>query len=189
MSEKAASCTRIGEENSIEVAHISITFVRIVFSLVCSISSYSIELVTELSCLLFYISDFCLHHSFTTAHFSHDCMLSPTVRVVWWPGLLYLELLSLTFIGALEIIFGLFLCLPSCPELCAACTTCLQDAWVWVRGVPFQPYTTPPANWVLGVFRWYNPILGNALSDRPSHLLRSVLIRCSSFTTVLVGMT
>ena len=45
-----------GEENSIEEAPISRTFVRIVFSLVCSTSSYPIELVTELSCLLFDIS-------------------------------------------------------------------------------------------------------------------------------------
>jgi len=61
LSERVKSCTRIGEENSIEVAHISTIFVRINFSLVCSTSSYSIELVTELSCLLFYISGFCLH--------------------------------------------------------------------------------------------------------------------------------
>ena len=75
LSERAASCTRIGEENSIEVAHISTTFVRIV----CSTSSYYIELVTERVCLFFYMSDFCLHHSFTTTHFSLVCFLSLSV--------------------------------------------------------------------------------------------------------------
>jgi len=79
LSERAASCTRVGEENSIEVAHIATIVDRIVFSLVCSTPSYSIELVIELSCLLFYISDFCLHHSFTTAHFSHVCFLQLSV--------------------------------------------------------------------------------------------------------------
>ena len=39
-----------------------------------------------------------------------------------------------------------------------------------------------------GVCRMYNQILGNALIDRHSHLLRSLLIRCPSFTTVLVSM-
>jgi len=77
--ERAASRTRIGEENSIEEAHISTTFVRIVFSLVCSTSSYPIELITELSCLLIYISDFCLYHNFTTSHFSHVCFLPLSV--------------------------------------------------------------------------------------------------------------
>ena len=79
LSERAASCIRIGEENSVEVAHISTTFVRLVFSLVCTTSSYPIEFVTELSCLLFYISDFCLYHSFTTAHFSLVCFLPLSV--------------------------------------------------------------------------------------------------------------
>ena len=79
LSERAARCTRIGEENSIEVAHISITFVGMIFFLVCSPSSYSIELVTELSCLLVYISDFFLYHCFTTAHSSHVCFLPLSV--------------------------------------------------------------------------------------------------------------
>ena len=80
LSERAASCTRIiGEENSIEVAHIAITFVGIVFSLGCSTSSYSIELVTELSCLLFYISTFLIFACFTTAHFSLVCFLQLSV--------------------------------------------------------------------------------------------------------------
>ena len=36
--------------------------------------------------------------------------------------------------------------------------------------------------------RMYTQSLGNSLSDRPSHLLRSLLINCPSFTTVLVTM-
>ena len=86
--ERAASCTRTVEANSIEEAPISRTFVRIVFSLVCSTSSYPIELVTELSCLLFDISACTIvlpQHIYCMSAFS-------TVGVVLWPGLLYLEL-------------------------------------------------------------------------------------------------
>ena len=69
-----------GLENKIQLKRLLFpTFVRIVFSLVCSTSSYPIELVTELSCLLFDISDFCLHPSFTTAHLLHVCFLPQSV--------------------------------------------------------------------------------------------------------------
>ena len=94
LSKRAARLyTNRRRKSSIEVAHISTIFVKIVFSLVCSTSSYSIERVTELSCLLyFYISDFWF---LPASYFYHNtflaCLLSPTVGVVWWPGLLYLE--------------------------------------------------------------------------------------------------
>ena len=56
------------------------------FSQVCFTSSYPIELVTEISCLLFDISDFCLHQSFTTAHFLHVCFLHCRRRLVTRPS-------------------------------------------------------------------------------------------------------
>ena len=93
----------------------NINFVRIVFSLACSTSSYHIELVTEMSCLLFYISDFCLHYSFYHNTFL-ACLLSPTVDVVGWPGLLYLYWCSVCSSSCLAD--------HSCPDLCAY-VTCL----------------------------------------------------------------
>ena len=130
LSKRAASCTWIREENSIEVAHISTTFVRIVFSLVCYTSSYYLELVTELSCLLFYISYFCLHHSFTTTYFSHVCF--PQLSVSSGDQAFSNANCRAYHLLVLEIIiFSLFsACLTyhSCPGLCAASTTCLSSA-------------------------------------------------------------
>ena len=114
LSKRAASCTWIREENSIEVAHISTTFVRIVFSLVTS--SYYLELVTELSCLLFYISYFCLHHSFTTTYFSHVCF--PQLSVSSGDQAFSNANCRAYHLLVLEIIiFSLFLCLPNIPFL------------------------------------------------------------------------
>ena len=88
------------------------------FSQVCFTSSYPIELVTEISCLLFDISDFCLHHSFTTAHFLNVCFLHCRRRLVTRPSLpRIVEPLFSLYLLVLEIIFGLFLCLPHIPYL------------------------------------------------------------------------
>ena len=83
------------------MAPISTTFVRIVFSLVCSTSLYPIELVTELSCLLFDISDFCLYHSFTTAWYLDKLIIMSTCPIcmfltdVMLKAMLYWQLLML----------------------------------------------------------------------------------------------
>ena len=108
-----------GLENKIQLKRLLFpTFVRIVFSLVCSTSSYPIELVTELSCLLFDISDFCLPHSFTTAHFLHVSFLHCRCRLVTRPSLpRIVEPLFSLYVLVLEIIFGLFLCLAYIPYL------------------------------------------------------------------------
>ena len=88
------------------------------FTLVCFTSSYPIELVTEISCLLFDISDFCLHHSFTTAHFLHVCFLHCRRRLVTRTSLpRIVEPLFSLYLLVLELIFGLFLCLPHIPYL------------------------------------------------------------------------
>ena len=132
LSERAASCTRVGEENSIEVAHIATIVDRIVFSLVCSTPSYSIELVIELSCLLFYISTFLIsaciivlpqHISRMSAFSNCPCRLAirPSLPGIVEPNMYWCLRLCLACSSA---------CLTdhSCPEVCAACITCLSSA-------------------------------------------------------------
>ena len=176
-SERAASCTRIGEENLIEVAHIATTFVRIVFSLVCSTLSYSIELVTIV---------LPQHISRMSAFFSCPCRLvtRPSLSRIVEPNIYWCLRLFLACSSP---------CITyhSCPDLCA-CTICLLISRVSECELEaflcnlIQLHQQTDIH--LGVCRMYSPILGNALSDRPSHLLRSLLISCSSFTIVLVGM-
>ena len=110
-----------------------------------------------------------------------------TVGIVWWPGLLYFELLCLHCNGACDS-FRLVPLLDSRPGL-YACTTCLLICIVWVAVVPLQPYTHSPTNWGIWVFAecTYNPLLGNA-GVRPSYLLRSLLICGSNFSSVLDGL-
>ena len=79
------------------------------------------------------------------------------------------------------IIFGLFLCLHHRPFLSwLVClhhlSSHLQSVRVWVRGVPLQPYTTPPANWYRGC-RIYNPI-----SDTNTVLLATCDFRRENMT-------
>ena len=175
-SERAASCTRIGEENSIEVAHIATTFVRIVFSLVCSTLSYSIELVTIV---------LPQHISRMSAFSKCPCRLvtRPSLSRIVEPNIYWCLRLFLACSSA---------CLTdhSCPDVCV-CTTCLLISRVSECELEaFICYLIQlhlQTDRHQRVCRMYSPILGNAFSDRPSHLLRRLLISCSSFTIVLVG--
>ena len=166
------SCTRIGEENPIEVAHISTTFVMTVFSLVCSTSSYFIERVTEHSCLFFYISVCTI--VFSTAHFSHVCFLPLSVssgdHVFSTSNCRDKHLL------ALEIIFVLFICLPHRPFLswlvCRLYHIVFSSAGC--LSVSKRRSFVTLYNYIrklhLEVCRMFSSILVNALIDRHIHL-------------------
>jgi len=91
----------------------------------------------------------------------------------------------------LMILFGLFHCLThvlACmsASLVFSSAECLS---VSRRRAFVTVYSF--TNELIGIWGFveckYNPLLGNA-GERPSHLLRNLLIFCSNFSAVLVGV-